>query len=296
MNVRIAAVLLLGIPVVAGGQIASDAPTSVFSGEVSSGSWLRIRNLRGTIEVQEARGRNAVVAASRRLNRASGDEITFEVLRDGSNVTICAISRRTRRCDAEGYDIRSDNNDRTTGRADFTVSLPRGVRLLAATGNGDIHIRNAGSEVDASSGNGDVSVLKAGGRVNASSGNGEVQVQDAGGRVRASTGNGDVTVSTSAGPVSASSGNGRIDVRMATLPADGDMSFTTGNGSVILSFPSNLSAVIDANVAFKNLDTDFPMSLPSRWNSSRIQGTIGNGGRRIRISTGNGRVSIRKNT
>jgi len=295
MKLRFTALLLLSFPAVtATAQTPSEPATSVFIGEMPAGSWLRIRNLRGSIEVREAPGRSVVVTARRRLSLRREGDITFDVRRDGANVTVCALWRRTTRCDADGYDSRS-NNDSNIGRADFIVTLPRGVKLVAATGNGNVDVRNAGAEVEASSGNGDVSVLKAAGRVLASSGNGEIQVEGAQGRVRASTGNGNVGVTTSAGPVSASSGNGRIDVQMATLPADGDMEFSTGNGSIVVSFPADLSAVVDANIPFKNLTSDFAMNLPSRWNSSRIQGTIGKGGRRIRFSTGNGRVSIRKN-
>jgi len=81
---------------------------------------------------------------------------------------------------------------------------------------------------------------------------------------------------------------------MATLVREGDMNFSSGNGSIIVTLLSNVSAVVDVGVAAKNLTTDFPLTLPARWNSDRIRGTIGQGGRRIRFSTGNGRVSIRK--
>ena len=112
--------------------------------------------------------------------------------------------------------------------------------------------------------------------------------------MEASTGNGDITVSTALGPVSASSGNGRIEVEMASLRSSEDMRFSTGNGSIDVGFPANLSAVIDARVPYKNFETDFPIEMAARWGSSGVEGKIGNGGRRIRFSTGNGHVRIRK--
>lgn len=294
MLIRAALLLLLASSATAADAQSSTGRSSpVFRGEIERGSWLRIRNLKGEIDVRETSGNTAVVYAQHRTSARRSREMRIETRRDGSSVTICAIWEGTRRCDAEGYDTRGgDHND--LGVVDFTVELPRGVKLLASTGNGEVSVRNAGEEVKASSGNGEVSVLGAAGRVSASSGNGDIEVTGARGDVRASSGNGDITVSTTRGPVTASTGNGRIDANMTTLDTEGDMEFSSGNGSITVTLPSNLSATIEANVPVRNFTTDFALTLPSRWNSRRIRGTIGGGGRRIRLSTGNGKVTLRK--
>jgi hypothetical protein len=278
-------------------QVISDTSTQVFNGPVAVGAWFRVRNPNGAIEVRETSGRNVVVTATRRSGSRNYGDVTFDVRRDGANVTICAIWPRTRRCDANGYDLENDSrprNDREIGKVNFVVELPRGIRLVAATGNGTVEVRDTGAEVEARSGNGEVTVIGAGGRVIATSGNGDLEVTSARGEVEARTGNGDIEVSTSAGPVTASTGNGRIDVEMASLRGDDDMDFSTGNGSIEVSFPSNLSAVVETNVPSKNVETDFPIETAARWSSSHMQGKIGSGGRRIRFSTGNGHVRIKK--
>jgi hypothetical protein len=276
---------------------ASAQSVQVFNGPVAQGAWFRVRNLKGAIVVRETTGRNVVVTASRRGGSGDDDDVRFDVRRDGANVTVCAIWPRTTRCDANGYNDEGGYRRRNDGdieRVDFVVELPRGINLVAGTGNGTVEVRNTGAEVNASSGNGEVTVIGASGRVHASSGNGDLEVERAGGAVEASTGNGDITVSTSIGPVSASSGNGRIEVEMASLRSSEDMRFSTGNGSIDVAFPANLSAVIDARVPYKNFETDFPIEMAARWGSSSVEGKIGNGGRRIRFSTGNGHVRIRK--
>ena len=294
MKIAAALILVLATPVAnVGAQFPTDAQP-VFSGEVPSGSWLRIRSLQGRIEVREGTGRNAVVTARKRFSVRPAGEITFEVKKDGSNVTVCAIWTRTVRCDEDSYDSRS-GNDRDIGRVDFFVELPRGVKLVASTGNGDVSISNAGSEVKASSGNGEVEIRGAGGPVRASSGNGDITVERAGGPVVANSGNGNIRVSTARGPVSASTGNGRIEADMAALSGDDDMEFDTGNGSITVGFPENLAARVEANVSYNGFRTDFPIQMPGRFNSRSVRGTIGNGSRTIRFSTGNGRVTIRKN-
>jgi hypothetical protein len=275
------------------------APVQVFSGEVPQGAWLRIRNLSGRIEVREAPGRTVTVTAVKRMDDDVDRDVRFTTVRDGANLTVCAVWPRTVQCDAEGYDYDSDDSwsrRHRTGRVDFTVLLPRGVKLVAATGNGSVMVRDAGAEVNASSGNGEVSVLGANGRVKASSGNGDIEVDRARGDVHASTGNGGIRVNTSTGPVSASTGNGSIRVDMAAISNPSEMEFSTGNGSITVRFPANFSANIDANLPFRNFSTDFPMQMESGFSGHRIEGKIGNGGPRIRFSTGNGRVSIEKSS
>ena len=282
------------LPAAAFAQGDLSSPREVFKGEVESGAWLRIRTMKGNIQVREGSGRTAVVTATRGRGRGSTENVSFEVKRDGSNITVCAMYPHTERCDAEGYESRWRRGDNDLAAIDFTVSLPKGVKLVAATGNGEVDVRNAGAEVRASSGNGEVSVLGAGGRVHASSGNGDIEVSNAEGEVTVSSGNGDLTVGTTKGPVSASTGNGRIEVKMETLSQAGDMEFSTGNGSIDLSLPANLSADVIANVSLRNFETDFAMQLPGRFSGRRIEGKIGEGGRRIRMSTGNGSVRLRK--
>ena len=294
MKLSAALLLMLAVPALdAAAQFPTDAEP-VFAGEVASGSWLRIRSLRGRIEVRETSGRTATVTARRRFNVRPAGEISFEVKRDGSNVTVCAIWERTRRCDEDSYESRS-GNDRDIGMVDFFVRLPRGVKLVASTGNGDVSVSNAGAEVKASSGNGEVEVRGADGPVRASSGNGDITVDRAGGPVNASSGNGNIRVTTARGPISASTGNGRIEAEMAQLSGDDDMRFDTGNGSITVGFPENLSARVEANVSYNGFQTDFPIQVPGRFSSRSIRGTIGSGSRTIRFSTGNGRVTIRKN-
>ena len=288
------AALILALPIAIAGAQSTAENVPVFKGQIADGSWLRIRSMKGNIQVREATGRDAVVTAKRRNGFGRSGDIKFEVLHDGSNVTVCAVWERTRSCDAEGYDSGRGWNSSDEGSADFTVELPRGLKLVASTGNGEVEVRNAGGDVRASSGNGEVTVDGAGGSVDASSGNGDIRVDRAGDWVRASSGNGTVRVTTAKGPVNANTGNGRIDVDMASLSGDDDMVFNTGNGSITVTAPANLSASIEASVNNNNFNTDFPVEVPAHWNTRRIQGTIGGGGRRMRFNTGNGQVNLRK--
>jgi DUF4097 and DUF4098 domain-containing protein YvlB len=130
----------------------------------------------------------------------------------------------------------------------------------------------------------------------AATGNGDLEVESARGPVRASTGNGRIFVSTSAGPVSATTGNGDIDVRMQSLTTEADMDFRSGSGAVRVTLPADFNGDVDASTGNGELRTDFAIRLVGRLDPQHMRGTIGNGGRTIHLSTGNGRLEIRKGT
>jgi DUF4097 and DUF4098 domain-containing protein YvlB len=155
-------------------------------------------------------------------------------------------------------------------------------------------VEGAGAEVQATTGNGRVSVAGTEGAVRVTTGNGDVEVRDAKGAVRVTTGNGRVNVTTSEGPVEAHSGNGNIDVRMSSLRAREDMGFHTGSGSVRLTLPASYSGELDATTGNGEMTSDFDLKMKGRMNPHRIRATIGEGGPLLRLTTGNGRLELRK--
>jgi DUF4097 and DUF4098 domain-containing protein YvlB len=179
-------------------------------------------------------------------------------------------------------------------RVDFTVLIPRSMRLRLTTGNGEISIDKAGADVLASTGNGRVSIGETTGSVEVSTGNGDVQVEAASGPVRVSTGNGQVFIATSSGPVWATSGNGDVIARMKTLSRESSMNFTTGSGSVRVTLPADFNGTIDASTGNGSLNSEFEISIMGRLDPRHLRGTIGKGGPTLRLQTGNGNVELRK--
>ena len=147
---------------------------------------------------------------------------------------------------------------------------------LAATGC-VIHVGSRAQDVDAATINGDVTVERAGGPVKASSGNGRV------------------VVATTRGPVNASSGNGDIEVTMdAIADVTDDMEFSSGNGTITVTVPPNFAGELDASTGSGKFYSDFPMTLRGRIDPQHVRATIGRGGRRLTLQSGNGDVELRK--
>ena len=298
MNVRFAPALVaacvLASPVAAQQLQGRDGTRFTWSERIAAGQWLRIYGNNGRIQVTEATGDAAEVVGEKELRRGRPEDIAFEVRRTSDGITICAIIA-DEDCDDDGVRHRGRWNDDYNGRrVNFTVRVPKGVNVGVGSGNGDVSVGGATAEVRAASGNGRVRVT-AGGAVHASSGNGDVAVDHAGGPVRASSGNGRVTVATSRGPVNASSGNGDIEVSMdAIADVSDDMELSSGNGTVTVTVPADFAGELDASTGSGKFFSDFPLTIRGRIDPRHVRATIGRGGRRLTMRSGNGDVELRK--
>jgi len=266
-----------------------------WSERIPAGQWLRVYGNNGRITVTEATGDAAEVVGEKDLRRGKPEDIAFDVRRTSDGVTICAIIDEETDCDDRGVRHRGRWDDESNGRrVHFTVRVPKGVKLAVGSGNGDVAVSGATADVDASSGNGKVRV-SAGGPVKASSGNGDVRVERAGGPVNASSGNGAVFVVTTRGPVNASSGNGDVEVSMdAIADVPDDMELSSGNGTITVTVPANFAGELDARTGSGKFYSDFPITLRGRMDPHHVRATIGTGGRRITMSSGNGDVELKK--
>ncbi|HYH80506.1 MAG TPA: DUF4097 family beta strand repeat-containing protein [Longimicrobium sp.] len=266
-----------------------------WNGQIPAGATLRVYTQNGTVTVRQAGGGEARIRGD--VQNADNGEIRFVTAGGrGTDFRVCAV-RDGATCTDQGIESRRSGDGwgrNRRGRANFTVEVPRGVLVRVSSGNGDVAVDGATADVHAGSGNGAVRVGSGAARVRASSGNGAVLVDGARGPVNASSGNGRVVVTTANGPVSASTGNGRIEVSMASVRAGDDMAFSSGNGNVTLTLPANFGAELEASTGHGGIESDFPMRVQGRMSARRMAGTIGSGGRRLRISTGNGSIYLRR--
>jgi hypothetical protein len=262
MRVALAALLLVvSAPALLQAQNNQvDSKAFTFKDKLKAGSWIRIQNLSGDVDVVGSSGDAVEVTAEKRWRRGDPRDVRFEVYRDGDNVTICALwdnDREESDCDRDSYRHHGNNHDNDVD-VRFTVKLPAGIRVAAATVNGNIDIAGASTQV------------------------------------RAMGVNGEVRVETSNGPVSASSVNGSVRVGMETLSGTEERAFSSVNGDVELRVPTVFDADLSMSTVNGALKSDFPIMLEGRIDPQRMRGTIGKGGRRLKVSTVNGNLEIRK--
>ncbi len=262
--------VLLGVALIAGAASLPAQSKAVengekfdWSGKIPAGAWLRVRNLNGSVDVEAASGDQASVHGEKQWRRGDPTWVRFEVVKDGDNVTLCALWNDNDSCDERGIHSHG-HNDRGERRNNdvsvhFTVKLPKGVKIDASSVNGSVDVRGATSEVDASSVNG---------RVEASS---------------------------TGGPVYGTSVNGDVTARMEQLPGAGDLRFTTVNGSITVDMPSKLDADVEMETVNGSIRSDYPMTIEGgRISPKHLRAKIGAGGRHIRFTTVNGSIALRK--
>lgn len=258
-----------------------DASTWTWDGRVTSGNTFRLSSVNGPVSIESSSDNMVHVRAEKIVNRGNVTDVHFQVIQTGGDVRVCALWRQDV-CDEDGMHSRRNNDDGDDDqnhhdvRVRFTVRVPAGVKVSAGTVNGEMRVRDVSSDVSA------MTV------------NGLVEVTDVGGEVRANTVNGRVDVSTKSGPVRANTVNGDINVRMGSLSRDGEMNFHTVNGSIIVETPAALDADVSLDTMHGSITSDWPVQLTGRFGPRHAEGTIGRGGRSIKLRTLNGSVELRK--
>ena len=257
----LAAIVLALAPAVLGAQTRQSERAFTLNERIPAGQWLRVRNVIGEVNVRPASGDRVEIVATKHWRRGDPSVVRIESRKssDGS-IIVCAFWNANATCDENGYRSRGEgrghrNNDVAV---DFEVRLPKGVH------------------------------------VGAWSVNGEVSVEGATGEVNAGSVNGSVDATSSGGPVQASSVNGTVHARMGRVGNTEDLNFSSVNGNVIAEFEQDIDAQIELSTVNGRFQTDWPVTITGRVDPRHLRATIGKGGRRIRLSTVNGNVELRK--
>jgi hypothetical protein len=258
-----AAIAFVPLPLHAQRTERTERDAFTWAGKISSGRWINVRNLNGTVQVEPSAGDKVEVTATRHTRRGDPDYVRFEVKKYGpsdQDVLICALWGDNSRCDEDSNDhSRDDRRSRQNEvSVEFRVKVPRGVRVGAHSVNGEVRVEDVAAEVDAE------------------------------------TVNGSVVVSTLGGPVNARTVNGSVRASMGKFDLNSDLTFSSVNGSVIAEFANEINADVDLSTVNGRFLTDFPVTISGRIDPRRLRATLGKGGPRIRLSTVNGNVELRK--
>lgn len=252
--IAVAGMAVLGLAAQAGAQDFN------WSGQLSPGQTVEIKGINGDIHATAAGGPMAEVTATKSARRSDPGSVRIEAVPHAGGVTICAIypasdGRPLNTCEpGSGGNSSSRNNDTTVN---FVVHVPRGVKFVAHTVNGDI-------DAEALTGN-----------------------------AEAKTVNGSIKLSTT-GTAVANTVNGSISATMGRADWTEDASFKTVNGGITLNIGSALNANVKANTLNGSITTDFPMTVTGTFSPRRLQGTIGSGGHELNLSTVNGSIKLLK--
>jgi len=233
-----------------------------WQGKLKAGQMLEVINTNGGIEGSSATGDEARVENTGRGGDDDG-QLFIEVVEYSDGVTICAVYARDKapgRCHRGGVSSESFSSfgwHRHRAKINFGVQVPRGVRLHATTTNGSVSCHDLNSVVEAS------------------------------------TTNGNVEVSTSEW-TSATTTNGGIRVSMGNAKWNGELKVETTNGSVDVTLPASAEFKVNAATTNGKIQTDFPITVQGTFSSKDLSGTVGAGGRELKVVTTNGTIKLTK--
>lgn len=179
--------------------------------------------------------------------------------------------------------------------ARLLVSMPRRADVRARTNDGSIRVRGLQGRIDLRTGDGSIRVAGVSGDLTFDTSDGSVTVDDAEGRLAVETGDGSVTVSGRLAFVRLHTRDGSITYRAqpGTAMTD-DWDISTGDGSVSLYLPANLSAEVDAQTRDGGIRNELRISGGDESSRRTLRGRLGAaGGRLIRVRTGDGSIRFR---
>jgi DUF4097 and DUF4098 domain-containing protein YvlB len=259
----------LVLPAVAGAQSRqTERDAFTLNERVPQNSWIRVRNVNGEMRVRAASGDKVEISATKTWRRGEPKDVTIETKKasDGS-ILVCVYYANTETtCTENSYNVHSDRRNRDNRwdgdhndvAVDFEIRVPKGVKVGVWSINGAVSVDGVTNEVRAGTVNGSVEAVSAG------------------------------------GPVQASTVNGSVRATMGRYDGDQDLNFSTVNGSVVAEFTGDIDADIDLTTVNGRFQTDWPVTISGRIDPRHLRATLGKGGRRIRLSTVNGNVELRK--
>lgn len=159
------------------------------------------------------------------------------------------------------------------------------------TSNGRITVYGHNGEIDAETSNGSIEATDQTGNARVHTSNGAIRVEMNQGSLDAGTSNGSITARLTKpdanAPVRLTSSNGRIDL---TMDAVRDVHASTSNSSIQVRIPSGANARVRARTSNASITTEF--DVRGERSKHTLEGTIGNGGPMIDLSTSNGGIRL----
>jgi DUF4097 and DUF4098 domain-containing protein YvlB len=241
-------------------SLAAQNPEYHWDKTLAAGGDVHVENVNGNVKITPSTNGHVVVNGFKHGGR-DADRIKAVLEESSHGITVCVIyDDPDNHCDDDGYHSRGGHHDWNHASIDLEVSVPADLTVSAGSVSGDVSIDGAHGDVRASSVSGDVRLD----RLHATS-------------VRANT------------------VSGTIDVRVDELTGRGDFTFHTVSGDITLEVPKAFGADLSMSTVSGDINSDFPITLggSNRWSRRRVDARIGDGGRRLDVSTVSGDLRLR---
>ena len=252
----------------------ADLHLTTFDGSIVMQSWDRTEVL---VEIEKRGPTQEAVDGLKVDTSQEGNRIVVEVARPATDTF-------------SGFGLHGSSSAR------LIVSVPREADVVARTGDGSIRVDRVRGRLELRTGDGSIRVNDVEGELVLHTGDGSVAVDRAAGRLSLETGDGGVDVTGRFESVRMHTGDGSIVYRAepgGTMAGDWDIS--TGDGSVALYLPSGFAAELDARTGDGRIRSELDVEADGPGDDRRrtLTGRLGEGGRRLRVRTGDGSITLK---
>lgn len=237
----------------------------------------------------------------RAMEQSLLDDIKIETQQNGDTVTVKVTGpSRQMRGVTVGVHI--------SPTARLRVAVPRNSNIQANTSDGSIRAEAIDGKLALTTSDGSITGTRLGGNIQLRTGDGSIRLDEVTGTLDLETTDGSIGIDAQPSVLKARTGDGaiRVNVESDTAMTD-NWDLTTSDGSVTLTLPSTFNAEIDAETSDGSVRASHPLledeanrrgdgenSRERRDSRRTLRSTMGDGGKLLRIRTGDGTIRIER--
>ena len=250
---------------------------------------LHLQTFDGSIQIQSSDSPEVLVEIEKRgPTRDAVDKVVVESSQEGNRIQVRVNQPDQESLRGFGFHVSTS--------ARLIVFVPARADISARTGDGAIDVQRVNGRLELRTGDGSIRASNVSGTLTFDTGDGAVTVDRAEGTLSVETGDGGVNVTGQLAAVKMHTGDGSVVYRVepgTSMSSDWDIS--TGDGSVALYLPSEFNAELDAHTGDGTIRAELDIARSNGESSRRtVRGRIGDGGRRVRVRTGDGSITLRR--
>ncbi len=230
-----------------------------FTKALRPGQELGISNIDGDVTVTQGTGADAVITVTKRVIRGNGDLVTAIMEQTDAGIRVCTVYLNApdeKRTQCRGRNSSDRRHEPLEVEMTYTVSMPRGVRLAATTVDGNLRIEGLDTPATITTVDGDITYR-------------------------------------GVMPEKLNSVDGDVSLEI-TGPVTRDTQISTVDGTITLQLDRDVAIDVVASSVDGEIESDFPLTLKSKWGPRNMRGTINGGGASVKLSTVDGSIQIRR--
>jgi DUF4097 and DUF4098 domain-containing protein YvlB len=261
---------------------------------VSATADVDVETFDGAIEVHSwDRSEVEIEVEKRAMDQSLVDEMKITAEQQGNKIVVKVAGPSS----YESRGIQIGVNFSPSAR--LRIALPRHTNLSARSNDGAITIEDVNGKVALNTGDGSVRVTRVAGDIVVRSGDGTIRMDAVEGNLDLETDDGSIAGEVKPSTLRAHTGDGAI--RLELLPdsrMENDWDVQTSDGSVVLTLPGDFAAELDAESRDGAVRSNHPAITSERREGDSeerrrsLRATIGEGGKILRVRTGDGSIRI----